>query len=153
MKEHWVVGWGWRSVANAASFASCWAQAHRSNERIGAAAAKLTCVVLQSRMSTSAWQDCLTWQSAALPHAQWLQCTEDDIHLSETPSRSERLLERFGTGSVCEALALHAARQLAGVHGTVALALPRIVSADRCVTLAAALIVPSREFLKSGVES
>ena len=49
-----------------------------------------------------------------------------------TPTRSPRILARHGTGSIAEACALVAAGPAAR------LVLPRVVSADGCVTLALA---------------
>ena len=153
LSTRWIVGWGFRAAAERSSFASCWAQACSCVAGLGAEPAPITFAVLPSRMPTPAWRALLAWQAATVPQAECWPVSEAEIHQAATPHQSRRLLQRFGTGSVCEALALHAARRLAGAQATVELALPRMVSVDRRVTLAAALIVPSQESLKSGVES
>ena len=102
---------------------------------------------------------------AAAEHSSFASCwaqaecwpiSEAEIHQVATPHQSRRLLQRFGTGSVCEALALCAASRLAGPQA-IHWALPRIVSADRRATLAVAVLAPAglppTPTLTSGVPS
>ncbi|MQQ08834.1 precorrin methylase [Epibacterium sp. SM1979] len=63
---------------------------------------------------------------------------EDEIAGIETPTRSSRILARFGTGSLAEAAALVAARR----HGTARLIHPRHISTDGLVTVALAEVHP-----------
>lgn len=143
MSQHmrWLVGWGFRAAAERASFASCWAQACCAVAGLGADTALITFAALPSRMQTPAWQALLAWQASAVPQADCLQIAEAEIHQAATPHQSSRLLQRFGTGSVCEALAWCAACRLAGTQ-TIRWALPRIVAADRRATLAVAALGP-----------
>ncbi|MFG5779839.1 cobalamin biosynthesis protein [Comamonas sp. J-3] len=152
----WLVGWGLRAAAERASFASCWAQACSAVAGLGAGPAPITFAVLPSRMQTPAWQALLAWQASAVPQAECLQIAEAEINHAATPHQSSRLLQRFGTGSVCEALAWCAACRLAGPQA-IHWALPRIVSADRRATLAVAVLAPAglppTPTLTSGVPS
>ncbi|MET1115977.1 MAG: cobalamin biosynthesis protein [Comamonas sp.] len=133
-------GWGFRAAAQPQSFASCWAQACAQ-----LAADGWTFALLESRRGTPAWNGFEAWRRAAAPEALCHAWPESAIAQIATPSQSSRLVARFATGSVCEALALQAAR----LHGPApALVLRRIVSADRQATLAVA--APS---LETGVHS
>ena len=140
LPTRWIVGWGFRAAAEHSSFASCWAQACSCVAGLGAEPAQITFAVLPSRMPTPAWQALLAWQAATVPQAECWPISEAEIHQAATPHQSRRLLQRFGTGSVCEALALCAASRLAGPQA-IHWALPRIVSADRRATLAVAVAV------------
>lgn len=136
-------GWGWRAAAQRQSFASCWAQAC-ARPLQGA----WRFALLESRRETAAWAEFAAWQHAAVPEAMCHAWPESAIASIDTPSQSSRLVARFATGSVCEALALHAARQ----QGAQAqLLLHRIVSADRQATLAIAGLALPQEYSETGV--
>jgi len=135
-------GWGFRAAAQPQSFASCWAQACAQ-----LAPGDWQFALLESRRGTPAWEAFDAWQRAAVPEAACHAWPESAIAQLVTPSVSRRLVARFATGSVCEALALHAARLHADAP---ALVLRRIVSADRLATLAVAAPAP---FLETGVHS
>ena len=87
-----------------------------------------------------------------MPNADCVQIAESDISKTETPTSSARLEQRFGTGSVCEALAWQAATQRADQR-EVQWMLPRIMSADRQATLAVVRIGYLSELQESGVLS
>lgn len=130
-------GWGFRATARQQSFASCWAQACAQ-----LAPGRWTFAVLDSKLQTPAWEEFLAWSRAAVPQAECRAWPESAIAQIATPSVSPRLVTRFATGSVCEALALHAAE----VHlAQPRLMLHRIVSADRQATLAVAAVAHSLE--------
>ncbi|MCD2511445.1 cobalamin biosynthesis protein [Comamonas endophytica] len=136
-------GWGWRAAAQRQSFASCWAQACAQPSQ-----GEWHFALLQSRRETPAWHEFEAWRSAAVPEAGCSAWPENAIASIDTPSASPRLVARFATGSVCEALALHAARQQgAQAH----LLLRRIVSADRLATLAIAGLALPQEYSETGV--
>lgn len=127
----WFAGWGFRAGAQPASFASCWEQAC---EQLEMASGRWTFALLDSKLQTPASSALKNWAAVTMPQAAWLACAEAAIRQVSTPSISARLLQRFATGSVSEALALHAARE----HADSRLILRRIVSADRHATLAIA---------------
>lgn len=131
-------GWGFRAAAKPQSFASCWEQACAQ-----LAPGEWRFAMLASKLQTPAWDAFKAWSRAAAPQAECRAWPESAIAQVETPSSSPRLMARFETGSVCEALALHAAR----MHGSAqaSLLLRRIVSADRQATLAVATVAPSLE--------
>lgn len=131
-------GWGFRATAQPQSFASCWAQAR---ERLAPDAWSFA--VLESKLQTPAWDAFQAWSRDAVPDAECQAWPESAIALVATPTSSARLMARFATGSVCEALALHAARVQGGAQAS--LLLRRIVSADRQATLAVASVAPSLE--------
>lgn len=139
-------GWGWRAAARQASFASCWVQA---GARL--AADDWRFAWLESRRETAAWSEFAAWQRAVVPEARCGAWPESAIARIDTPSQSPRLVARFATGSVCEALALHAARQHLGAQAR--LVLRRIVSADRQATLAVAGLALAQEYPEPGVPS
>lgn len=126
-------GWGFRAAAQPQSFASCWAQACAQLAPGG-----WTFAVLDSKLQTPAWEAFEAWAREAAPQAECRAWPESAIAQIATPSSSPRLLARFATGSVCEALALHAARRQGDAHAC--LLLQRIVSADRQATLAVATV-------------
>jgi len=124
-------GWGFRAAAQPQSFASCWEQACAQ-----LAPGDWRFAVLASRLQTPAWEAFQAWSRAAMPQAPCQAWPESAIARIDTPSSSPRLVARFATGSVCEALALHAARAQGNAQAR--LLLQRIVSADRQATLAVA---------------
>ena len=144
-----TLGWGFRAQAPQTAFADCWRQACAQLPALAAAqsAAPLRLVVLESKGSTESHRYLMGWCGAILPNTAWWLCPDAAICDVATPHRSARLLQRFGTGSVCEALALHAARHWAQADAGAAavnpsppvrLLLPRTVSTDRSATLAVA---------------
>ncbi len=124
-------GWGFRAAAQRQSFDSCWQQA---GQVLALAPGVWTFAVLESKLQTAAWDAFQAWARDAAPHAPCRAWPESAVAQIDTPSSSPRLVARFATGSVCEALALHAARTQGGAPAT--LLLQRIVSADRQATLA-----------------
>lgn len=162
-------GWGFRSDARRQSFSSCWEQACEQLVPSDMAQDVWTFAALGSKSHTSAWRELETWAAAAIPGATRLDCQENDIRHVATQSVSARLLQRFATGSVSEALALHAANRHAGcmadrpavpagpqslhVPGRLygRLVLPRIVSADRRATLAVAGLALASHPFETGV--
>lgn len=145
--RRWFAGWGFRADAQRSSFASCWEQARRQLALPDMGPGHWTFAVLDSKSRTPASAALKHWAAAAMPQAAWLECAEADIRQVATPSVSARLVQRFATGSVAEALASHAAAKHAGSR----LILRRIVSADRHATLAIAGL-PSHP-LETGVPS
>lgn len=136
-----VAGWGFRAGAVQQSFASCWEQAQRLMAINQASSQAWTFAVLETKLETTAHAEFILWRAAAMPQANAMSCSESDIRDIATPSSSLRIAQRFGTGSVSEALALHAAARLALLPPSsqdIRLLLPRIVSADGCATLAIA---------------
>ena len=130
----WFAGWGFRAAAQPASFADCWAQACALP-----APGLCTFALLESRRQTPAWAALHDWAAQAVPHAVFQAWPESALAQIDTPSLSPRLVQRFATGSVSEALALHAARSHAGSPAPeITLVLRRVVSADRQATLAVA---------------
>lgn len=143
----WFAGWGFRAAAQQASFADCWAQACALPQP-----GRCTFALLESRRQTPAWAALHDWAGQAVPHAVFQSWPESAIAQIDTPLLSPRLVQRFATGSVSEALALHAARSHAGSPAPrIALVLRRVVSADRQATLAVATW-PS-QILATGVSS
>lgn len=140
-------GWGFRSGVRQQSFSSCWEQAREQLVPADMAQGLWTFAVLASKSQTSAWREFKT----AMPEAAFLCCQESDIRHVATWSVSVRLLQRFGTGSVSEALALHAAGEHAAGTAHPALILPRIVSADRQATLAVAGLALASQPFETGV--
>lgn len=130
----WFAGWGFRAAAQPASFADCWAQACALP-----APGLCTFALLESRRQTPAWAALHDWAGQAVPHAVFQAWPESALAQIDTPSLSPRLVQRFATGSVSEALALQAARSHAGSPAPeITLVLRRVVSADRQATLAVA---------------
>ena len=143
----WFAGWGFRAAAQPASFADCWAQACALP-----APGLCTFALLESRRQTPAWAALHDWAAQAVLHAVFQAWPESALAQIDTPSLSPRLVQRFATGSVSEALALHAARSHAGSPAPeITLVLRRVVSADRQATLAIATW-PS-PILSTGVSS
>ncbi|MBF5006289.1 cobalamin biosynthesis protein [Diaphorobacter caeni] len=134
---HHVAGWGFRANADAQSFADCWAQAARLIAVDEVVSERWTMVVLDARRQTPAWGAFCAWKLAHLPQATELHGAEADIRGIDTALQSTRVAQRFGTGSVAEALALHGAARMSSSTDA-RLLLPRVVSRDRRATLAIA---------------
>lgn len=145
------MGWGFKSDAQAHSFASCWSQTGLQWPRQG-----ICCAVLKTRLATPAWQALQDWVASCMAQvqwqAQWLLGDEAEIAQIATSSHSERVMQRFATGSVSEALALQAANHYCPSED-ISLLLPRIVSEDRRATLAIAMVRQPSSLLQTGVHS
>ena len=153
-------GWGFRSTASPESFSSCWQQACMLQPQLERWPGVLCFSVLSHKAPTAAGKALRGWAEANFTLPQWFDCTESDIRQTKTISTSSRLLQRFGTGSVSEALALQAALSHSAHRCSPPLPprllLPRIVSADRKATLAIATISAPEQtppILKTGVFS
>lgn len=148
---HWFMGWGFTSEARPQSFASCWEQVALP------APPGICCAVLKTRLATPAWQALQRWMAGCWPQVQWLVVDAAEIAQITTPTMSQRVAQRFGTGSVSEALALHAAQTHAvparGDAAAGGLLVPRLVSEDRCATLAIAAGGLSSPPFPTGVHS
>jgi cobalt-precorrin 5A hydrolase len=149
----WFAGWGFRAWAQQASFADCWAQARTLLEP-----GECSFALLDSKRQTPAWAALHAWAGQAVPGAVMQVWPESALARIETPSVSPRLVERFATGSVSEALALHAARTQAQARSLalalapqITLVLRRVVSADRQATLAIAQLAWPSRILATGV--
>ena len=121
-----VIGIGLRASATAQGLQALWLQAADRLACPSFAAA----AVLQTKAAHPAlqrWLERLPFNAALLPMAP------AQLPGQPVTTHSARLLARYGTGSVAEAVALAAA----GPGAT--LILPRLVSQDGCATLAAAL--------------
>ena len=127
-------GWGFQAGALPQSFESCWTQACQSLESADSAPCRWTFALLATRSQTSAARALQDWANQIPGHIDWKTCAESAIAHIATPSHSVRLQQRFATGSVAEALALHAGTVLP--HSR--LLVLRTVSADRRATLAIA---------------
>ena len=127
-------GWGFQAGALPQSFESCWSQATQRLGGTDSAPCRWTFALLATRSQTSAARALQDWASQIPGHIDWKSCAESAIAHIDTPSHSARLQQRFATGSVAEALALHAGAVLA--HSR--LLVLRTVSADRRATLAIA---------------
>ena len=141
------MGWGFKSDAQPQSFASCWEQA-----RLQLPLQAMCFAVLRSRLDTPAWLALQSWAASCLPQVQWLICDDAEIAQIATHTRSERVVQRFATGSVSEALALYAANRQTPPE-TARLLVPRIVSQDRRATLAIASALQPSSLLETGVHS
>nr|WP_261794568.1 cobalamin biosynthesis protein [Comamonas testosteroni] len=141
------MGWGFKSDAQQYSFASCWEQV-----RLEQPLQAMCFAVLRSRLDTPAWLALQSWAASCLPQVQWLIGDDAEIAQIATPSRSERVVQRFATGSVSEALALYAANRQTPPE-TARLLVPRIVSQDRRATLAIASALQPSSLLETGVHS
>ncbi|QIL83701.1 cobalamin biosynthesis protein [Diaphorobacter sp. HDW4A] len=137
MRTLCVAGWGFRAGAEVQSFADCWAQAGRLIALDGVPSAHWTMAILDARRQTPAWATFCAWKYAHLPQAVELWCTDADIRGIDTALQSMRVAQRFGTGSVAEALALHGVARAASSTDA-RLLMPRVVSLDRRATLAIA---------------
>lgn len=141
------IGWGFKSDAQPYSFASCWEQV-----RLEIQQPAMCFVVLRSRLDTPAWLALQSWAASCLPQVQWLIGDDAEIAQIATHSHSERVVQRFATGSVSEALALYAANRQTRPE-TARLLVPRIVSQDRRATLAIASALQPSSLLETGVHS
>lgn len=150
-----VAGWGFRSSAAGQSFASCWSQAHQELQALSVpvlAPEPWAHALLETRAPTSAWTEFVAWAAEQTPDAALLRCEECSLQAITTTTASARVQQRFGCGSVSEALAMIGLEQLMqqwscapeyvadSLHASpnIQLILPRIVSADRQATLAIA---------------
>ena len=149
---HWFMGGGFTSDARPQPFASCWEQV-----ALPLPAQGICCAVLKTRLATPAWQALQRWMAGCWPQVQWLVVDAAEIAHITTPTMSQRVAQRFGTGSVSEALALHAAQTHAvparGKAAAGGLLVPRLVSEDRCATLAIAAGGLSSPPFPTGVHS
>lgn len=149
-----VAGWGFQSSAVQQSFASCWLQAHQALSAVQLAHAHWAHALLETRAQTPACAEFAAWAAEQTPDAKLLRCKETDIQRVTTPTASARVQQRFGCGSVSEALAMIGAEKLmqqwifapesvadaSHISPSMQLILPRIVSADRQATLAIAAV-------------
>ena len=140
-------GWGFKADASEQAFFSCWQLTSEQIEWLESSQFSPVFSLLNSKLKTSGGMALQRWAKAAFPQAQWLTWDESDIQNIQTASTSARLVERFGTGSVSEALALRAA----AAPNPAYLLLPRIVSSDRSATLAIAAAEQPPYILKTGV--
>lgn len=159
-----VAGWGFKSSAVRQSFSSCWLQVHQALSVAQVAHVHWAHALLETRAQTSAWAEFLAWADEKTPNAELLVCKEARIQAISTQTVSARVQQRFGCGSVSEALSIIGAETLMQkglcapeyvantlpVPPCIQLILPRIVSADRQATLAIAGVqgfVPASPFL------
>ncbi|QNP48426.1 cobalamin biosynthesis protein [Diaphorobacter aerolatus] len=135
-----VAGWGFRATATRQSFASCWARAMQSLGLHPVQQAQWLFAALDIKRDTVAMAEFNAWRAQAAPCASLVFYAGSEIRGIETPSRSLRLLGRFGTGSVAEALAAYGAgqRSFSCAPSEIRWLMPRVVSADGCATLAIA---------------
>lgn len=165
-----VAGWGFQSGAVQQSFASCWLQAHQALSTVQLAHAHQAHALLETRAQTPAWAEFEAWAAEQTPGTELLRCKEADIQPVTTPTASARVQQRFGCGSVSEALAMIGAEQLmqqwvcapeyiadaSHTAPSIQLVLPRMVSADRQATLAIAAVTgfaPASPSFETGVIS
>lgn len=134
-----MCGWGFTSRADVAAFASCWTQAQLAWPALPRST--VVCAALQAKRDQASAQRLQAWVAEQQPTAHWLWLDEAELQAVRTATQSARIAARFGTGSVSEALALRAARQLGMDAGR--LVLRRVVSADRQASLALAEFFPS----------
>lgn len=150
-----IAGWGFKSSAVQQSFASCWSQARQALQTLSAA--ELAPVpwahaLLETRAQAPAWAEFAAWAAEQTPGTQLLRCKAIDLQAVATQTVSARVQQRFGCGSVSEALAFVGAETLMHqwvcapenvadvlpIPPNIQFVLPRIVSADRQATLAVA---------------
>ena len=143
------LGWGFKSDAQPHSFASCWEQACL---HLNQCQSVMCFAVLRSRLETPAWLALQSWAASCLPQVQWLIGDDAEIAQIATHTHSERVMQRFATGSVSEALALYAANRQTPPE-TARLLVPRMVSQDRRATLAIASALQPSSLLETGVHS
>ena len=165
-----VAGWGFQSSAVQQSFSSCWLQVRQALSAAQVAHAHWAHALLETRAQTPAWAEFVAWAGEQTPGAELLVCEETRIQAVSTQTVSARVQQRFGCGSVSEALSLIGAETLMQqglcapeyVAGTlpvlpnIQFALPRIVSADRQATLAIAGVpgfAPASPSFETGVIS
>lgn len=134
-----VCGLGLRACASLASLQALWQRAQA--EISGAASASHTVAVLAGKEhhpALLAWLE--TWNQQPLLWALPACSLQGQAVITQSP----RLLARYGTGSVAEALALAACGQYAHDAQGVRLLLPRIIAVDGSATLAIACSIPSK---------
>ncbi|MEX8193691.1 cobalamin biosynthesis protein [Comamonas guangdongensis] len=146
---HLFAGWGFKSDATQQSFSDCWTQACQRLLPLGSRRCSWTFAMLSSRGHTSAAIALQDWAALTLLRPRWRTYQDTEVRHMATPSASERLLQRFATGSVSEALALRAGAEQAGSE----LLWPRLVSADRRATLAIAGLIPLSSPFTTGASS
>jgi hypothetical protein len=147
------LGWGFKSDAGYDSFRNCWLQACQHQPQLRSWPGPVSISVLHSKAQTPAALALRGWAGQSFPGYHWSSHAESDIQQIKTPSTSERLLQRFATGSVSEALALLAAHRSAGARDSTLLLTSRIVSEDRRATLAIATHSHPPHILETGVPS
>ena len=165
-----VAGWGFKSSAVQQSFSSCWLQVHQALSVSQVAHAHWAHALLETRAQTPAWAEFVAWAGEQTPGTELLVCEEARIQAVSTQTESARVRQRFGCGSVSEALSLIGAETLIQqglyapeyVAGALSMppdiqfVLPRIVSADRQATLAIACVAgfaPASPSFETGVIS
>ena len=165
-----VAGWGFQSSAVQQSFSSCWLQVRQALSAAQVAHAHWAHALLETRAQTPAWAEFTAWAAEQTPDAELLRCKETDIQQVTTQTASTRVKQRFGCGSVSEALSLFGVETLMqkGLYAPeyiadalpvapqTQLVLPRIVSADRHATLAIACVTgfaPASPSFETGVIS
>ncbi len=132
--SHLFAGWGFQTGALPQSFESCWSQASQALASADTAGCRWTFALLSSRSQTLAAGALQDWARQRLAQIDWESFADSAIAHIATPSHSPRLQQRFATGSVAEALALHAS----AANASSRLLVLRTVSADRRATLAIA---------------
>lgn len=147
------LGWGFKSNAGQDSFSSCWRQACQHQPQLKSWQGPVSFSVLHSKARTVAAIALESWADLTFPDLQWSCHAESDIQQIKTPSTSERLLQRFATGSVSEALALLAAHRNADAREAPFLLTSRIVSEDRHATLAIVARAQHSHILETGAFS
>lgn len=122
-----VLGIGLRAQAKAADLQSLWQEAQRSRPALTRFCAV---AVLEGKELLPALAE---WMAQLPFHAAMLPVAAEQLPGQPVVTQSERLLQRYGTGCVSEAVALSAAAP----HPE--LLLPRLVAGNGNATLAAAL--------------
>ena len=165
-----VAGWGFKSSAVQQSFFSCWLQVYQALSVSQVAHAHWAHALLETRAQTPAWAEFTAWAAEQTPDAELLRCKETDIQQVTTQTASARVQQRFGCGSVSEALAVIGVEKLiqqwvfapeyiadaSHIAPNIRLILPRMVSADRQATLAIAAVAgfaPASPCFETGVIS
>jgi cobalt-precorrin 5A hydrolase len=118
-----VAGFGFRGAASLASLQDALSRALEE-----AGSPKLDALVTES---AKARQSCFR-ELAQVMRLPGLGVTQADLERMITPTQSERIMDRFGTGSLCEAAALAAAGPQARLVAM------RVVSGDGMATAAIA---------------
>lgn len=144
-----ALGWGFRAEAHADSFAHCWGQAEASVCSALSTPRGWHGFALQHKLVSPAGTRLQAWTAshANLASTLWHGLPPSALAGIATPTQSTQVLQRFGTGSVCEALALLGASRLwPQTENHVPLSplwLTRVTSKDRLATLAVAVSKPS----------
>lgn len=146
-----ALGWGFRSEAHADSFAHCWEQAGASVYSALGTPCGWHGFALQNKLLSPAGTRLQAWTAshANLATILWHGLSPNALVGIATPTQSAQVLQRFGTGSVCEALALLGISRLR--HQTEnrvpvsPLWITRLTSKDRLATLAVAVCKPSTQ--------